>query len=100
MTDTDAAEKIKKHILIHHLNEDSGVVQALRQAIAKLEDQPATWIINSDRKTWWYECSNCHSKPLKSEWGNDSLSLYCPNCGKRMNALTITDEQMEMLGWI
>ena len=44
------------------------------------------WIAKeTNGKVWWYECSCCGTRPLKSRWANEeTLSCYCPNCGARM----------------
>ena len=39
MTNEEAAKKIEQHILIHHLNEDSQVVKAMRLAIKTLKER-------------------------------------------------------------
>lgn len=34
---------------------------------------------------WWYECSECGSKPPNDMYGHSNyLSDYCPNCGADM----------------
>ena len=43
------------------------------------------WITKENGKVWWYECSCCGTRPLKSRWANEeTLSCYCPSCGARM----------------
>ena len=43
------------------------------------------WITKENGKVWWYECSCCGTRPLKSRWANEeTLSCYCPNCGAKM----------------
>lgn len=34
---------------------------------------------------WWYECSECGSKPPNDRYGHPNyLTDYCPNCGAKM----------------
>ena len=43
------------------------------------------WITKENGKVWWYECSCCGTRPLKSRWADEeTLSCYCPSCGARM----------------
>ena len=43
------------------------------------------WITKENGKVWWYECSCCGTRPLKSRWADEeTLSCYCPNCGAKM----------------
>ena len=34
---------------------------------------------------YYYACSECGEPVLKSQWGNDFFSDYCPNCGAKMD---------------
>ena len=35
---------------------------------------------------WWYECSECGSKPPNDKYGHPNyLSRYCPSCGSKMS---------------
>ena len=43
------------------------------------------WITKEHGKVWWYGCSCCGARPLKSRYEKkEVLSRYCPNCGAKM----------------
>ena len=52
------------------------------------------WIKQHDEGCWWYECSCCGDYPLKSAYGDDQLSDFCPWCGASM-VRGETDEQTD-----
>lgn len=35
---------------------------------------------------YWYECSNCKSKPPKNQYDCEWYSNFCPNCGATMES--------------
>lgn len=49
-----------------------------------VERKVGKWIKQYDENCWWYECSECGDYPLKSAYGNDMLSSWCPWCGAKM----------------
>ena len=50
---------------------------------AQPERKTGRWVKKSTE--WRYECSECGSRPPKSEWVSGRyLSRYCPYCGARM----------------
>lgn len=53
---------------------------------------PGKWVKVRDTVCWWYECSNCHERPLRDVYHRDCLSLVCPHCGSIM---TDSDPQEE-----
>ena len=71
----DVVEVLKRHIKCDHAptffpDEVRGV---------------GKWITKENGKVWWYECSCCGTRPLKSRWVNEeTLSCYCPHCGAKM----------------
>lgn len=43
------------------------------------------WEYKEDKICYWKECSVCHSKPGRTEYGSIDESPYCPNCGAKMD---------------
>ena len=61
-----------------------------RQPTIEPERKTGKWIKKSkplDLCTeWWYECSECGSKPPNDRYGHPNcLTDFCPNCGAKMN---------------
>lgn len=42
------------------------------------------WVKQFDENCWWTECSECWNYPLKSAYGDEQLSDFCPYCGADM----------------
>ena len=43
------------------------------------------WVKKNDDNCWWFECSECGSKPLYSRFVDDDvLTQFCPFCGAKM----------------
>ena len=42
------------------------------------------WVKQFDENCWWTECSECGNYPLKSAYGYEQLSDFCPYCGADM----------------
>lgn len=42
------------------------------------------WEKAFDEHSYWYKCSCCGEKIPKNFYGNDYFSLYCPECGAKM----------------
>lgn len=58
-------------------------------ALPSAEPRKGKWVQKSkplDLCTeWWYECSECGSRPLNDRYGHPyHLSNFCPNCGADM----------------
>ena len=62
------------------------IADALRkyQSADMVEVKHGKWVKQFDENCWWYECSECGDYPLKSVYGNDQLSDFCPWCGADM----------------
>ena len=46
------------------------------------ERKTGKWLRITSDVIYWYECSECHGRPLLNEWHKQSeLSPYCPHCG-------------------
>ena len=43
------------------------------------------WVKKTTDYVYYYACSECGEPVLKSQWGNDFFSDYCPNCGAKMD---------------
>ena len=43
------------------------------------------WVKKTADYVYYYACSECGEPVLKSQWGNDFFSDYCPNCGAKMD---------------
>jgi hypothetical protein len=59
------------------LNEDVPEADVVKRKVGK-------WIKQYDENCWWYECSECGDYPLKTAYGHDMLSSWCPWCGAKM----------------
>lgn len=46
------------------------------------------WVKQFDENCWWTECSECGNYPLKSAYGDEQLSDFCPYCGADMRKET------------
>ena len=42
------------------------------------------WIRKDDTIVYWYECSKCGTRALRSIFGQYVLSKFCPRCGADM----------------
>lgn len=42
------------------------------------------WVKKTEDFVYYYACSECGEPVLKSQWGHDFFSDYCPNCGADM----------------
>ena len=42
------------------------------------------WVKKTADYVYYYACSECGEPVLKSQWGHDFFSNYCPNCGADM----------------
>lgn len=52
---------------------------------AQPERKTGKWIRKTDSICYWFECSECHKRPLCNEFtGQYELSAHCPNCGASM----------------
>lgn len=49
------------------------------------------WMKKHDKVCYWRECSVCGAKPLKSKYGAEAETAYCPDCGSKMD-LVADDE--------
>lgn len=43
------------------------------------------WIKKTADCIYYYACSECGEPVLRSQWGCDFLSEFCPNCGAKMD---------------
>lgn len=43
------------------------------------------WVKKTADYVYYYACSECGEPVLKSQWGHDFFSDYCPNCGAKMD---------------
>jgi hypothetical protein len=43
------------------------------------------WVRKTTDFVYFYACSECGEPVLRSQWGNDFFSNYCPNCGAKMD---------------
>lgn len=43
------------------------------------------WVKKTEEYIYYYACSECGEPTLKSQWGHDFFSDYCPNCGAKMD---------------
>ena len=49
-----------------------------------IERKTGMWIKHHDGDQRWYECQVCGDYPLKSSYGEDVLTRFCPWCGAEM----------------
>ena len=90
MTRDDARLFMRK--LWRETVKDSFAEEAFEIAIKALEQperKKGKWLQKSKPlefcTEWWYECSECGSKPPNDRYGHPNyLSDYCPNCGADM----------------
>ena len=55
-------------------------------------ERKGKWIRKTAYGVYWYECSECHEKPLLNRWHKqDEMPKFCPNCGAKMGE---EDEQI------
>lgn len=88
MTRAEAIEHLK-NIAIYSFQDGytDEARQALDMAIEALrqpERKAGRWIKKVDDGMYWYECSECGDYPLKSAFGHDVYSDWCPHCGADM----------------
>lgn len=43
------------------------------------------WVKKTADCVYYYACSECEEPVLKSRWGHDCFTRYCPNCGAKMD---------------
>lgn len=43
------------------------------------------WIKKTADCIYYYACSECGEPVLRSQWGCDFFSKFCPNCGAKMD---------------
>ena len=63
------------------------VEQAIKDA-PTVDAEPVVhgrWVKKTADYVYYYACSECGEPVLKSQWGNDFFSDYCPNCGAKMD---------------
>lgn len=58
-------------------------IEALRQP----ERKTGKWVKKVDDGVYWYECSECGDYPLKSAFGYDYFSEWCPHCGAKLEGV-------------
>ena len=81
----DAIDAVERHYRI-----DNDLLEVIAYEIRQLssaqpEHPKGKWIRMIADGVYWYECSECHEKPLLNRWLKlDERSKYCPNCGADM----------------
>ena len=63
---------------------DKAEVMTELMLLPSVQPRKGEWIKQHDEGCWWYECSCCGDYPLKSAYGDDQLSDFCPWCGADM----------------
>ena len=85
----DAIDALTEANLKRHMDSVEGG-QENRSAIRIIMTLPSAerkgkWIRMTADGVYWYECSECHEKPLLNRWHKqDEMSKFCPNCGASM----------------
>lgn len=51
------------------------------------------WEKKTEDYVYYYACSECGEAVLKSQWGHDFFSDYCPNCGADMRERKTEDDK-------
>lgn len=51
------------------------------------ERKTGRWVKKVDDGVYWYECSECGDYPLKSAFGHDCYSEWCPHCGAKLEGV-------------
>ena len=68
---------LKEHEGTLLLNEAADAIEELSKT--------GTWVKRHDDVCYWYECSECGEKPLRSIWTDERVKTpYCAYCGARM----------------
>lgn len=76
-------DKWKPRITEH--DHGDGVWFDLTDALIDGYDKPyGEWVRKEDFQTYWYECSECGARPPRNQFGQETFSNYCPNCGCAM----------------
>jgi rubrerythrin len=76
-------ERIKKCGEYDH--EDVLAVIASQKTVDTVEVVHGRWVKKTEDYVYYYACSECGEPVLKSQWGHDFFSDYCPNCGAMMD---------------
>ena len=50
-----------------------------------VEVRHGEWAKKNDDFSYWYVCSACGHAPPQNNWGHEYHSVYCPNCGAKMD---------------
>lgn len=64
-----------------------GAVEVMNdaQTIDAVEVKHGRWIKKTADCIYYYACSECGEPVLRSQWGCDFFSEFCPNCGAKMD---------------
>lgn len=79
---------LKRDLLVADILGDDRTLEAIIDDVPTADVREvihAKWIKKEDSISYWYECSNCGCRPLKSRFGQDVHSSFCPDCGATMD---------------
>lgn len=80
----DAVHKLDKGDIT--LGEYDRMLEPLKRKIEP-ERKTGRWVKKVDDGMYWYECSECGDYPLKSAFGHDVYSDWCPRCGAKLEGV-------------
>ncbi len=73
--------------VVYHVSDICAAIEdaATEETVDAVEVVHGRWVKKTEDYVYYYACSECGEPVLKSQWGHDFFSDYCPNCGAKMD---------------
>lgn len=82
------ADEFGSYLINRYGGNDTGdeIIEDLynQPTVDAVERKRGRWTRKSNTICYWYECSECGEKPLKTVYRDMALSTFCPWCGAEM----------------
>jgi len=83
-----------EHLSVNQLSfQDMDAFNNWKDVIEKVKNMPVAeaesvrhskWVMKYCGHQYWFECSMCGQKALRSSYNKYYFSRFCPNCGAKM----------------
>ena len=84
MIELISRESLLKKYDAEHKGQPGRARQLIEEEPTIEKRKTGKWVKKVDDGVYWYECSECGDYPLKSAFGYDYFSEWCPHCGAKL----------------